>query len=183
MNILIVFGIALLFFHSTEFLLNGYFHHKWEWKAFLISIPYLLVLSISIGEYYVESYFIPVIKSAWLLKWLGLAGIVLGQNLRWYAVIHARHAFTHLVRTNPGENHHLVTTGPYSYVRHPGYLGFFIWAVSIQLMLMNPFSFLLSCFILLKYFRSRIRYEEKYLVNFFGDAYLGYKEKIWSGMG
>ena len=68
----------------------------------------------------------------------------------------------------------LRTTGPYSFVRNPIYLGNFIWALG--------FAFLSKLFFLIPYFFGWlillyifiIPHEEKYLLDNFGDEYRDY---------
>ena len=40
--------------------------------------------------------------------------------------------FTHLIQYSKRKDHVLVTDGPYRFVRHPGYAGWAIWAISTQ---------------------------------------------------
>lgn len=50
----------------------------------------------------------------------------------------ARGAFTHNIQTQRRPGHRLVTRGVYRVARHPGYLGWLLWAVGTQLLLANP---------------------------------------------
>jgi protein-S-isoprenylcysteine O-methyltransferase Ste14 len=43
--------------------------------------------------------------------------------------------FEKTVRIQTERNHRVIDTGPYAFVRHPGYLGFFGWLLSVPLML------------------------------------------------
>lgn len=72
------------------------------------------------------------------------------------------------------EEHHgvLVTHGVYSFSRHPGYFGFFWWALGTQILLSNPVSLLLFSVVLWRFFNERISAEETYLIRFFGDDYV-----------
>ena len=66
------------------------------------------------------------------VQWLGLVLVILGEALRKAGILTARRHFTHTVQTTRRPGHTLVTHGVYAFVRHPGYLGWFIWAVSTQ---------------------------------------------------
>lgn len=66
------------------------------------------------------------------VQWLGLTLVIFGEALRKAGILTARHNFTHVVQLTRRPQHTLVTHGVYAYVRHPGYLGWFIWAVSTQ---------------------------------------------------
>ncbi|MBW2241121.1 MAG: isoprenylcysteine carboxylmethyltransferase family protein [Deltaproteobacteria bacterium] len=69
--------------------------------------------------------------AAWLL---GLALFVPGWALAiWSMVVNP--FFEKTVRIQTDQGHHVIDTGPYAYVRHPGYVGFVAWMVSTPLML------------------------------------------------
>jgi protein-S-isoprenylcysteine O-methyltransferase len=55
------------------------------------------------------------------------------------------------------EDHVLITSGIYRYIRHPSYFGFFYWALGTQLLLENPFSFVAYALVLWKFFSHRVR--------------------------
>jgi len=72
------------------------------------------------------------------------------------------------------EKHQLITTGIYTYIRHPMYTSLFLYAIAQALLLPNWFSgpsFLIG-FVLL--YVLRIEQEEKMMVDKFGDQYLVY---------
>jgi len=73
----------------------------------------------------------------------GLACVVFGEALRKTGQLTAKQCFTHNIARQRRDGHVLVTTGVYAYVRHPGYLGWFIWAVGTQVLLQNPVGVLL----------------------------------------
>ena len=66
------------------------------------------------------------------VQWLGLLLVVFGEALRKAGILTARSNFTHVVQLTRRPGHTLVTHGVYAFVRHPGYLGWFIWSVSTQ---------------------------------------------------
>jgi protein-S-isoprenylcysteine O-methyltransferase Ste14 len=73
------------------------------------------------------------------------------------------------------ENQKLVTSGPYKYVRHPSYLGYFLMFFGLLLIWIN----LLTLFPLsaIPGYSSVASKEEKLLVQRFGDEYLNYQKK------
>ncbi|KAG8701541.1 hypothetical protein FRC08_004027 [Ceratobasidium sp. 394] len=93
-------------------------------------------------------------------------------------MIHAANNFSHSVATYKLTTHRLVTDGIYSISRHPSYTGFFYWSLGTQLVLQNPISFILYLVLLRRFFTSRIRFEEYYLVRFFGKDYEDYRAKV-----
>jgi protein-S-isoprenylcysteine O-methyltransferase Ste14 len=77
-------------------------------------------------------------EAAWLL---GLAIFVPGSAiLTWSMVVNP--FFEKTVRIQTEHGHHVIDTGPYAFVRHPGYLGFAGWMVSIPLLLASAWAFI-----------------------------------------
>jgi protein-S-isoprenylcysteine O-methyltransferase Ste14 len=56
------------------------------------------------------------------LQFLGLAGLAASLGLALWAMSQNRF-FSPVVRIQTERGHHLITTGPYRFIRHPGYLG------------------------------------------------------------
>jgi len=108
--------------------------------------------------------------------------VVMGQGLRSGAMIHASNNFSHIVADKKRGDHELVTTGVYGWTRHPSYVGFFYWATGTQVMLGNKVALIGFVGMLWVFFSRRIRGEEKYLVEFFGDEYRGYRERVGTGL-
>lgn len=67
-------------------------------------------------------------------------------------------------------------------MRHPGYLGWFIWSVATQLLLVNPLCTLAFTYVSWRFFAERILYEEYLLLHFFGERYAQYKRHTPSGL-
>lgn len=105
--------------------------------AWLISRPYVAAMSLASLEYWAEITYMPWIKQPWITN-LGVCVVIAGEILRKTGIITAKHNFTHRVQLEHRPEHSLVTTGIYSYMRHPGYAGWVLWAVGTQIMLCNP---------------------------------------------
>ena len=75
------------------------------------------------------------------------------------------------------EEQKLVTDGIYRYIRHPSYLGFYIFAIGTQVFLSNIFTPIAFAGVLWYFFNDRIQYEEFYLIQFFGEKYIQYRNK------
>ncbi len=73
------------------------------------------------------------------------------------------------------ENQRLVTSGPYRYVRHPSYLGYFLMFFGLFFLWPNLFT-LLPLVAIPGYFRVTFE-EERLLVRRFGDEYVEYQRK------
>ncbi|MCU7812246.1 MAG: isoprenylcysteine carboxylmethyltransferase family protein [Candidatus Thiodiazotropha sp. (ex Notomyrtea botanica)] len=53
--------------------------------------------------------------------------------------------FEKTVRIQTDRDHRVIDTGPYRFVRHPGYLGFFGWSLSAPLLLGSWWAFVPAC--------------------------------------
>lgn len=74
--------------------------------------------------------------AAWLL---GLAIFMPGTALfTWSMVVNP--FFEKTVRIQTDRGHRVIDTGPYAYVRHPGYLGFLGWILSAPLLLASTWA-------------------------------------------
>ncbi|RLV96643.1 Protein-S-isoprenylcysteine O-methyltransferase [Spathaspora sp. JA1] len=111
-----------------------------------------------------------------VLSVLGLILALSGQIIRSISMYTAQESFNHYIqRDHKVENHVLVTHGVYKYIRHPSYFGFFWWFIGLQLYLNNIAVFIGGGYILWKFFKVRIEFEEGFLVKFFGQEYIKYK--------
>eukprot|EP00959_Pyramimonas_sp_CCMP1952_P287876 6020263-Pyramimonas_sp.AAC.3 len=92
-------------------------------------------------------------------------------------IITAGRSFTHDIKHRQTHAGVLVTNGIYTHVRHPGYLGWFIWSIATQVLLLNPLSLVLFTIVSWRFFSDRIPYEEYLLVEIFGKAYEEYRTR------
>lgn len=102
--------------------------------------------------------------------------MVSGLAIRTWAVFTLGGYFTWHISTQ--ENQTIIKTGPYAFVRHPGYFGAFLTYASTALFLKAWFSFILSLIILLFAFLRRIHHEEKELKFNLGSQYDSYCNKV-----
>ncbi len=86
----------------------------------------------------------------------GMAFIIVGQYVRTAAMAQAGNSFNHVVQSTKKDDHVLVTSGVYSFSRHPSYFGFFWWGLGTQLVLGNPICFPAYAVVLWKFFAHRI---------------------------
>lgn len=167
---------VLAFFHLSEFLLACLFmRHELGFSSLLFSKPYCIAMSVAVVEYLLEYWLFPSLKKLIVVTFLGVALAILGEAIRKCAMLTARASFTHQIRFEKEDSHQLVTHGIYRFIRHPGYLGWFLWAVSTQLLLVNPVCTVVFTIVSWKFFSERIRYEESTLLRFFGDNYADYR--------
>ena len=74
-------------------------------------------------------------------------------------------------------DHTLIRTGPYRYVRHPIYTGILFGLAGTAIVIGEPLA-LVGLFLILLAFLWKIRMEENYLLEEFGDAYASYKREV-----
>jgi protein-S-isoprenylcysteine O-methyltransferase Ste14 len=109
------------------------------------------------------------------MRWLGVIVLLMG------AVVVVR-GFRDLGRNltispSTKEDHKLVTTGSYGWVRHPLYSGVFVQSVGVCLLMANWFAAVSSAtFCVLIALRTRL--EEANLVVEFGDDYRQYQQRV-----
>lgn len=176
---LLLYGVIFALYHLTEFVLHRYIHGRFEYSSLLFSIPYALAQLTLLVEYLlIHSYFL---TPPWVF-FIGGFGILLGLGFRWIAMLTAHKSFHHVIQTTRSHSHHLVTKGPYKLVRHPSYLGWYLYSLSVPLFLGTPVSLFLFAGIGWYFFKQRIAYEEEWLISFFGDAYRSYKTHTPSGI-
>ncbi|KAI1127762.1 isoprenylcysteine carboxyl methyltransferase [Nemania abortiva] len=120
--------------------------------------------------------------SGHILLLLGLILVFVGQATRSLAMVQAGASFNHTVQRKKKDDHELVTTGLYSFLRHPAYFGFFYWGIGTQLVLGNPICFVGYLIVLWRFFATRTKYEEADLVRFFGDDYIDYRKRVGTGI-
>jgi protein-S-isoprenylcysteine O-methyltransferase len=101
---------------------------------------------------------------------------VMGETVRVLGMITCGENFHHHVQSEKSTDHVLVRHGIYRHLRHPAYTGYFYFSLGLQIMLMNPLSFLVQFYALHSFFKERIFYEELYLVSFFGTEYESYRK-------
>ncbi|CAJ0942307.1 unnamed protein product, partial [Mesorhabditis belari] len=175
---------VLAFFHYTEFLFTAISNRRsLKIDSFLLnhSRAYWAAAVTSWLEFWMEATLFPNMKFSFA-SWLGVGICIIGEIIRKVAMIQAGIGFTHSLAIKKHSDHHLVTEGIYGWCRHPGYLGWFIWSISTQIVLCNPLCLGLYAFASFKFFNSRIIDEERDLLHFFGSAYEMYQNDVPTGI-
>ena len=80
------------------------------------------------------------------IKIISLIAILLGYALGSYALIENRF-FSGVVRLQTDRGHQVVSSGPYRWIRHPGYAGALLTYFATPLFLDSPWAFLPTLFI------------------------------------
>lgn len=102
------------------------------------------------------------------VRWIGVVLYALGGALRLWPVFVLGNRFSGLVAIQPG--HTLVTTGIYSVIRHPSYLGLLVNSLGWALAFRSTVGLLLTA-LLIPPLISRMNAEEALLRSQFGAAY------------
>ena len=103
---------------------------------------------------------------------VGLALMVAGLLLRWWAIVHLGRFFT--VNVAVASDHRVVDTGPYRLIRHPSYTGILLTCLGVGLCFGNFASLLVIVVPIVALALKRMRVEEAALAGALGDDYRTY---------
>jgi protein-S-isoprenylcysteine O-methyltransferase Ste14 len=109
----------------------------------------------------------PLFLAGLLIEWAGI-------SLTWWAQRALGRFYRPVVTIH--EDHRVVTSGPYRYVRHPIYAGAMVVMVGVGLALGNWLSLALCVLLPLAAYVVRIRVEEGALEDALGDSYREYEQ-------
>jgi protein-S-isoprenylcysteine O-methyltransferase Ste14 len=109
------------------------------------------------------------------LTLLGALLLLGGISIRIWAIRTLGKHFTATVTLT--EDHRLVRSGPYQWVRHPSYLGAFMAIVGAPVFLNAYWAILVAFIAMTIAYYLRIGVEEKMLSSYFGEQYLDYKKQ------
>ena len=110
------------------------------------------------------------------LRYAGVALCIAGYGIRLIAIRTLRRQFSYFVAIQ--QHHQLITTGIYSLIRHPIYLGAMLLVVGMILLFPTLYGFL---FVLIysMLLAHRMNQEEKLLFKHFGTVYQEYRSKSY----
>jgi protein-S-isoprenylcysteine O-methyltransferase Ste14 len=117
-----------------------------------------------------------IILGGWL-TWVGVAIMIFGIVFRQYAISTLGKFFTATIQIK--NDHELIQTGPYRYIRHPSYLGILIMTLGLGIALANWISLILCIVLPTIGLMQRIKFEEKELEQHFGNQYQDYRKNTW----
>jgi protein-S-isoprenylcysteine O-methyltransferase Ste14 len=138
------------------------------WLYGLITLGYALSFSIGatkVGRIYYWNTFFAV----------GMALVVIGLMIRIYSILTLKQYFTYSVAKV--ENHKIIETGLYKFIRHPGYLGQLIIFIGISTSISNWLSILVMMIPVTLGYLYRIKIEERFMLEQLGEDYLNYQER------
>ncbi|HEV2659214.1 MAG TPA: isoprenylcysteine carboxylmethyltransferase family protein [Ktedonobacteraceae bacterium] len=105
---------------------------------------------------------------------IGVALILLGVTLRWYAIWTLGTYFTRDVAVSTDQK--VVQTGPYRSIRHPAYSGTFLTMLGVGLAMTNWASLVVLLLCVFSGHIYRVRVEEKALSQTIGQPYREYMQ-------
>lgn len=73
----------------------------------------------------------------------------------------------------------VITSGPYRFIRHPGYLSSIIFWIGSSLAFENVILIIVFFILFITVYIYRITAEEKMLISQLGEEYIHYQEKTW----
>ncbi|NHJ84423.1 MAG: isoprenylcysteine carboxylmethyltransferase family protein [Asgard group archaeon] len=112
------------------------------------------------------------------LRFVGL-GLGIGSLIFFYIVhFYLGRNFSYTLRLR--DNHTLVTSGPYRFIRHPMYSAFILFHTSFFLITQNWFFGIVWIGGLIIILLLRVNKEEEMLIEVFGDKYSDYKKRTGS---
>ena len=108
-----------------------------------------------------------------VLRWIGV--IISSTNLIFWSYSQVVLDKNWSVNLKIQEEHTLVTSGPYSVMRHPIYTAMILWSTGLALYTANAFFAGFTALVIL-WTPLRISKEETMLIGYFGDEYKKYME-------
>jgi len=172
-----IFTITYLIWISSEIVLNriarsGKNDKKSADKHSELLIWVAILVCIALSSF-ISARYACVILDGQLIRYIGLAVLYLGIAVRLIAIRQLGRYFT--VDVTIREDHQLMQSGLYKYVRHPSYLGACLSLLGLGLTMNNWYGLLAAFLPVFFTFVYRMNIEEKVLTERFGKQYEDYK--------
>jgi len=139
-------------------------------RSFWLILPgFLATFFVPPLEYMYFQIFIP--HTGWMQA-IGLALIALGTALRLWARSSIKGQYSGHIQVTTEQQ--LIQSGPYRYIRHPGYAGYLVMALGICIGYSSLIGLAAIAGLMLPAFVYRMDLEERFLTRSFGDEYRSY---------
>jgi len=172
--IIILIGTLAMFLTQPAFSLEETRNNKHTDKYSIVFI--LIASAVSVGSSLIEWAYFRDQSSNLFLTILGILMIIIGLIIRITAINTLGKFFTATARTT--NEHLLITSGPFSIMRHPSYAGAILVITGVPVLLNNLITFFSTILLLFFAYDFRIKSEEKVLISTFGEKYLQYSLKV-----
>lgn len=171
---IILFGVlfpAIFIFSSWIITKSGKLENK------TLRILLILIGGVFLGGMVVVFPFIPQprLTNIYLRFAIGIPLATLGMAFRIYPLIYFRRMKTRPDLVRPSK---LVTSGPYSIVRHPQYVAGIVFVIGWFLIWGGIYSFYILPVLIISILCQALIEERYILQKEFGDEYRGYKKKV-----
>lgn len=176
-----IYFATVSLFHLLEFIsISKFLPRTVNHNLFLIwnnrgSEEYWIIQALSIIEYVLLKNY----KTYSFISMLGLSILISGIIMRYLSIKHLGKSFSHYIEVDKNEQD-LVIIGIYKWIRHPSYLGFYLYTIGLQLYLNNLLTGMLCVIILKLFFTKRIKFEEHFLIKNYGERYIKYRSQTRS---
>ncbi len=145
---------------------------QWSWILFALLWCFWVLYSSGRAPGFLVQRAIPDVLA------VGLTGTIitlLGLGFAVWARVHLGRNWSSMPAIRV--DHKLIRTGPYSIVRHPIYTGILFAIAGTAIIIGEPLG-LIAFFLILVVYLWKIRMEEKYLQEEFGEDYAQYKKEV-----
>lgn len=142
-------------------------------QNFPVIVAFFLLFGRSIWPHWLRWRFFP--ESDTVLVWLGLALTLAGIGFALWARLSIGQNWSSTITIK--EQHELIQTGPYRLVRHPIYFGLLLAFLGTAIV-HGEVRGLIGFPLALMGWGFKLRMEESFMVQQFGNVYLDYKERV-----
>jgi len=114
----------------------------------------------------------------WLPAWAGWIGVIIlvaAVWLLWRSQKDLGRNWSSLLQIR--EEHTVVTTGVFRYIRHPNYAANWLWGIAQALLLWNWIAGLSKLVLFVPFYLHRVRREEQMMLDQFGEDYHSYMSR------
>jgi len=145
---------------------------RWPWLLFVLLFAFWVLLSSVFSPDYLVQRAIPDTLV------IGLSGTIItlmGLGFAVWARVHLGKYWSSMPAIR--EDHKLIRTGPYRFVRHPIYTGVQVGIAGTAIIIGMSLG-LIVFFLIMVVYLWKIRMEENYLSEEFGEEYARYKKEV-----
>ena len=175
MDLLLIISIIWFSSEITLSKLKKGYNSKIDYDQSSLKILWITIaVSIPLGIFLVKTNILISESLSIFVYYTGVGLICLGLIIRWNSIFILKKFFT--VNVSISENHKLVKSGIYKYIRHPSYSGSLLSFLGLGIVFNNWSTFVVFFMPILIAFLYRIYIEENALIRAFGNQYIEYMQ-------